>query len=172
MADALVSGASVRKDVEVQLLSAAPHSALIHDVVTVGHGGRSSGMRRNQLHVNCLAVTVAAAAFLSACGSPAVAPNPAAAKISPSPVHSLSPVVSPSPPIQSSALLVFIKPGAVALVRPDGTMADITKTQMDSADVAQYQFDLSDGALIGHYGAADGNPRCLWHCRSMTKRAA
>ena len=158
MADALVSGASVRKDVEVQLLSAAPHSALIHDVVTIGHGGRSSGMRRNQLHVNCLAVTVAAAAFLSACGSPAVAPNPAAAKISPSPVHSLSPVVSPSPPIQSSALLVFIKPGAVALVRPDGTMADITKTQMDSADVAQYQFDLSDAALIGHYWGADGNP--------------
>jgi len=115
-------------------------------------------MRRNQLHVNCLAVTIAAAAFLSACSSPAAAPNPAAAKISPSPVHSLSPVVSPSPPPQSSALLVFIKPGAVALVRTDGTKAAITETQMDSADVAQYEFDLSDAALIGHYWGGDGNP--------------
>jgi hypothetical protein len=106
-------------------------------------------MRGNQLHTNCLAVTMAAVALLSACGSPAVAPGPAA-RISP------SPVASPAP--QSSSLLVFVKPGAVALVRPDGTVADTTPTKMDSADIARYEFDLSDAALIGHYWGADGYP--------------
>jgi hypothetical protein len=160
MADALVSGASVRKDVEVQLLSAAPQLALVRDAVTIRHRGRSSVMRGHQLHLNSLAATMAALALFSACGSPAVAPNPAVAKISPSPIASPSPVVSPSasPVTLSSSLLVFVKPGAVALVRPDGTVADTTKTPMDSADIAQYEFDLSDAALIGHYWGADGNP--------------
>jgi hypothetical protein len=43
-------------------------------------------------------------------------------------------------------------------VRPDGTVVDTTQTQMDSADIAQYEFDLSDAALIGHYWGADGYP--------------
>lgn len=112
-------------------------------------------MRGSQLHMNCLAVTMAAVALLSACGSPAVAPGPAA-KISPSPVA--SPSSATSPVTQSSSLLVFVKPGAVALVRPDGTVADTTPTKIDSADIARYEFDLSDAALIGHYWGADGYP--------------
>jgi hypothetical protein len=158
MADALVSGASVRKDVEVRLLSAAPAIALGCDVVTVRPDERCSYMRGDQLHVSCLALTVAAVAFLSACGSPAVAPNPAATKISPSPLASPSPAVSPSPTLQSSSLLVFVKPGAVELVRPDGTVVDMTATKMDSADIAQYEFDASAAALVGHYWGADGYP--------------
>ena len=158
MADALVSGASVRKDVEVQLLSAAPHLALVRDVATIQHSERSSVMRGNQLHPNSLAVAVAGMALLSACGSPVAAPNPAAIKVSPSPFASPSPAISPSPVPLSSPLLVFVKPGAVALVRPDGTVINTTKTRMDSSDIAQDQFDLSNAALIGHYWDAAGNP--------------
>jgi len=42
----------------------------------------------------------------------------------------------------------------VALVRPDGTVVDTTPTQVDTADIARYEFDVSDAALIGAFPSA------------------
>jgi hypothetical protein len=54
-------------------------------------------------------------------------------------------------------LLVFIKAGVVALVRPDGTVANVTPTaHMDSDELARYEFELSDAALVGHIWGPNG----------------
>jgi len=115
-------------------------------------------------------VTVAALALLCGCGNPGpmaerspatsssassrVTPGPLA---SPSPLGSPSPLVSPSPASANQRLLVFVKAGGVALVRPDGSVANVTPTaQMDSDDVARYQFELNDAALIGHIWGPHG----------------
>jgi hypothetical protein len=94
-------------------------------------------------------IALAAFAVICGCGSPVASPSQAA---------SPSPAPSTSPTLPSERLLVFVKPGAVALVRPDGTVVDMKNTKLDSADIAQYEFDLSDAALIGRYWGADGNP--------------
>jgi hypothetical protein len=91
---------------------------------------------------------MAALAFIAtACGSPAITPGPIAAKNSPGPLA--SPSSAPGP----SSLIVFLKPGAMSLVRPDGSVADVQKTQLDSGDVAQHEYDQSDAALVGTNGA-------------------
>ncbi len=102
-------------------------------------------MTRRGLHG--IATSIAALAFVAtACGSPAISPGPVAAKTSPSPLA--SPSSAPGP----SSLIVFLKPGAMYLVRPDGSVADVQKTQLDSGDVAQHEYDQSDAALVGTTG--------------------
>jgi hypothetical protein len=97
-----------------------------------------------------VAVTVAAVALLCGCGNPgpvsdrnAVKTSPAAQPASP------SPLASPSPVSAYNSLLVFVLPGTVSLVRPDGTVVSTMSTQMNSGELARYQFDVSNAALIG-----------------------
>jgi hypothetical protein len=92
-----------------------------------------------------------AVVLLAACSNTA---SPAAAQPSPSaqPSAGQSPTPAPNP------LVVFIKPGSVALATPDGQVLSSTPTQLDSGEIAIGELRTSDGALIGHYWGPDGIP--------------
>ena len=106
------------------------------------------------------AVAVAAVALLCGCGSSGpvtdrtgTTSSSTAQPASPRPLAtpSPSPLASPWSVAASAALLIFIRPGAVSLVRPDGTVVStIPTTKLDSDELARYEFELSDAALIGH----------------------
>jgi len=105
-----------------------------------------------------LALAVAAAMFFCGCAA-----QQSVARTTSSPsaagAASPSPASSPSPSPPRDAILVFVRPGAVSLVRPDGTVISSTSTTtLDRGEVAQAQFFTSDGALIGHYWDPVGNP--------------
>lgn len=128
-----------------------------------------------------LVVVIAAAVILSGCAATAqqsagrpsqtaspeqspsqtASPEPSPSAIV-SPIPAASPSLSPSPVASPTGaagpLLVFVKPGSVALVRPDGTVLTSTETTMDSGEVATGEYQLSTAALIGHYWGQDGNP--------------